>query len=457
VIRLSIEGISTSWVSTPSPITQLEPGEEKEIPITISVPRSPQSRAGRQRFTIRAVSQEDPDQAVEIGCVLTIGAYMQFTSELLPTALQAGQNAQIKVTNQGNVNESFKINWQSEADLAFQLWKQKGEEQVFSEGQEDRLKLEPGQQGSEYFKTGLRSRPLVGGSATYPFQVQVQSSEGEVQTRRGEVADKALIPLWVIPIVIALCISLVCVAAFYITWQRGDDTAATQTALAATQESLQVTQTFVAQETQNAQLTAGVPTNTPEPTATETPTETPTDTPEPTDTEVPTEIPTDTPEPTASEVPTEAPTEAPPPTEVPPEPVPPGSDLLNMTWGLDEYLADIEDDALSETLPDVTVDLIFEEAGTFNGNAGCNTYSGRYVTDGLQIILTDFSVGLQICEQPPGIMEQEARYLDLLERAEEYRINANEQLEFIIYVLNTDNQREEKIILVYEGEPIENP
>ena len=253
VIRLSIEGITTSWVSTPSPITQLEPGEEREIPITISVPRSTQSRAGRNRFTIRAVSQEDPDQAVEIGCVLTIGAYTQFTSELVPTGLQAGQNAQIKVANQGNVNEAFKINWQSEDDLAFQLWQQQGEEQLFTEAQQDQLKVGAGQQGSIYFKTGLRRRPLVGRTATYPFQVEVQSSAGEVQTSRGEVEDKPLIPLWVIPIVIALCLSLVCVAVIYVTWPQGEDTTtATQTALAATQESLQVTQTFVAQETQNA-------------------------------------------------------------------------------------------------------------------------------------------------------------------------------------------------------------
>ena len=58
--------------------------------------------------------------------------------------------------------------------------------------------------------------------------------------------------------------------------------------LAATQVSLQVTQTFVDQEPATPKLTAGVPTNTPEPTATQTLTETPTDTPEPTATEVPT-------------------------------------------------------------------------------------------------------------------------------------------------------------------------
>ena len=217
----------------------------------------------------------------------------------------------------------------------------------------------------------------------------------------------------------------------------------------------------MAQETHHAQLTAGVPTNTPEPTATITPTEVPTDTPEPTSTEVPTETPTDTPEPTTTEIPTEVPTEEPPATEVPPEPVPteaPGSDLLNMSWVLDEYLADIDDEQLTETIPDISLDLIFDEDGKFYGSAGCNTYSGRYVTDGTQIVFADFSVGLQICELPEGIMDQEALYLDLLERAEEYRINADEQqLELLIYVLNADNEREEKIILVYEGQPVENP
>jgi hypothetical protein len=459
-LRLFIDGISTSWVSTPSPITQLEPGEEKEIPITISVPRSHQSRAGRNPFTIRVVSQQIADQPVEIGCMLTIGAYVHFTSELLPTTLQADQNAQIKVTNLGNITESFKLNWQSEEDLVFQLWEQQEEGSVYNEGYETHLKLEPGQQGSAYFKTGLRKRPLVGSSATYPFQAQILSSEGEVQTSNGNVEDRALVPLWIIPIVVALCLSLVCVATFYINWQRGSNAAATETTIASTNVALQATQTFVAQETQNAQLTAGVPTNTPEPTATQTPTETPTDTPEPTATEVPTDTPTDTPEPTATETPTEVPTEEPPATEVPPEPIPtekPGSDLLDTTWDLETFLADFEDDSLTETIPDVSVDLIFDEDGKFSGNAGCNTYSGRYVTDGIQIVFTDFSVSMQICEEPQGIMEQEALYLRLLERIEEYRIKADEQLELITYVMNADNEREEKIILVYEGIRAENP
>lgn len=44
VLQLSIEGIPMGWVSTPSPITKIEPGESKEIPVSISPPRSPESR-----------------------------------------------------------------------------------------------------------------------------------------------------------------------------------------------------------------------------------------------------------------------------------------------------------------------------------------------------------------------------------------------------------------------------
>ena len=134
----------------------------------------------------------------------------------------------------------------------------------------------------------------------------------------------------------------------------------------------------------------------------------------------------------------------------------PGSDLLDTTWDLDAYLADFKDDSLTEKIPDVSVDLIFDEDGKFSGNAGCNTYSGRYVTDEIQIVFTDFSVLMQICEEPQGIMEQETLYLRLLERIQEYRIYADEQAELITYELNADNEREEKIILVYEGLRAEN-
>ena len=155
---------------------------------------------------------------------------------------------------------------------------------------------------------------------------------------------------------------------------------------------------------------------------------------------VPSAVPTVTPEP---------PTAVPPePTVVPPGPTEePGSDLLDVTWVLEEYRVDIEDEELIEPIPDIDLKLNFEDDGRVTGFAGCNTFSGRYVTDGVQIIFRDLLVTQLTCQQPEGLMDQEARYIQWLERTEEYRLDqAKKHLEFIIYAIE-NNQRVEKVMM----------
>jgi len=181
-----------------------------------------------------------------------------------------------------------------------------------------------------------------------------------------------------------------------------------------------------------------------EPTATVTPETTATATVTPEITATPTEEP---PEPTA--------------TEVPPEPTAteePGTDLRDTTWILEGYLADIEDEELTEPIKDsngdVNVELVFKEGGELEGKAGCNTLTGRYVTDGTQIVFRDLLVTRLTCGEPAGVMDQEAIFLQWLEQAEEYRLNEDGQLEIIIEVIE-DNQPVEKIILLFYDLSIE--
>jgi polar amino acid transport system substrate-binding protein len=151
----------------------------------------------------------------------------------------------------------------------------------------------------------------------------------------------------------------------------------------------------------------------------------------------------------ASQTPPIPPTAEPTATEAPPTPEPteePGSDLRDVTWVLKEYRVNVEDEQLTEPIPEIDLTLNFEEDGNVSSFAGCNTFSGRYVTDGVQIIFRDF-LGTQLaCEQPEGVMEQEALYRQWLERSEEYRINQDGQLEFVIFVIE-NNQRVEKVML----------
>jgi heat shock protein HslJ/cell division septation protein DedD len=151
----------------------------------------------------------------------------------------------------------------------------------------------------------------------------------------------------------------------------------------------------------------------------------------------------------ASPTPPPPPTATAMPTEVPPTPEPteePGSDLLDVTWVLEEYRVNLDDEQLTEPIPDIDLTLNFDKDGKFSSFAGCNSFTGRYVTNGIEIIFRDF-LGTQLaCEQPEGIMEQETLYRQWLERTEEYRIDEDDKLEFVIFVIE-NNQRVEKVML----------
>ncbi|MFN2234340.1 MAG: transporter substrate-binding domain-containing protein [Anaerolineales bacterium] len=220
-LRLKIEGIPTGWISTPSPVTELDPGEEKEIRVTVSPPRASESQAGVKSITVKLVSEQNPEQAVIQECVLTIGSYTKFTSELQPDPpIDAQQNAQINITNDGNVDQTFQIDWHSEEDLlAFELWQQEGEEVVFNEVETHTLAVEPGKQETTHFRAGLRKRPFIGNAKLYPFQVKVQSGD-EVVTHDNQIKARGLIPIWVIPLILVLCVVLACLGVFGYNWLR---------------------------------------------------------------------------------------------------------------------------------------------------------------------------------------------------------------------------------------------
>ncbi len=63
--------------------------------------------------------------------------------------------------------------------------------------------------------------------------------------------------------------------------------------------------------------------------------------------------------------------------------------------------------------------------GSVSGNAGCNQYFASYATDNNTIEIGPTGSSLMFCEEPPGVMEQEAEYLAALESAATYSIRGN--------------------------------
>ena len=346
--KLSIEGIPSNWVSTPTPVIRLSPGEQEEVILTIHPPRSFQSRAGRNPIKLFVTSHEAPDQSVEVSITLTISTFTQFSSELQPRKFAANQNNEIVLKNFGNIHQTYKLTWFSE-----------GDDLEFEPGTSQDLKIPAGQTLKAGFSAAPKRRPIIGGDVLFPFTVQIQSAEQETQVVNGEVSSKGLIPIWLIPIIISICLSIVCVSTYFFT-QNAQNSRATQTA-----EANMTEVAFLTDVAGTIHPTVIIPTEVPP----DLPTEVPTDLP-PLPTLEPTPVPpSETPHP-PTEVPTEIPSEE--PTEVPTEGPPPIQGLGKIAYESNRdgnpeiYILNTDDLSTSQITIDPAVDT--QPAWSPNGN-----------------------------------------------------------------------------------------
>jgi Tol biopolymer transport system component len=242
--RLQVRGLPEGWVSTNSTITTLEPKESSEIHFSLRVPRLPEATAGRNPFTIQFASEMFPTQTTAIDCILTIGSFLQFSTSLEPSSLQAGQLGQVIIDNQGNVADTYSLHFQSsENELIFlkavqvaRPGPQPGTQQLQMAyvviPQEERFQVRAGERGAYSFGARLRSRPIIGNEQTYPFKIVVRSTSNESAELAGQVSEKAWIPYWVLATVVSgfLLLFLLFLTPF---WSRNLPTAARATQTAA--------------------------------------------------------------------------------------------------------------------------------------------------------------------------------------------------------------------------------
>ena len=196
---LSVEGIPTAWVSTPSPTVRLAPGQQQETTLTIQPPLSAASQAGRRIFRLRVRSHLVPDQAAEAPCTLHIAAVTGFSSELHPRRIAAGQAARVVVENRGNIQQVFDLTWQSPDD-----------DLTFTPAPSREVRVAAGQAAQIEFRASPRNQPLLGGDRSYGYTVQVRAADQRVQRLHGEVIGKALLPNWVLPAVLIGLMILAC-------------------------------------------------------------------------------------------------------------------------------------------------------------------------------------------------------------------------------------------------------
>ena len=89
-------------------------------------------------------------------------------------------------------------------------------------------------------------------------------------------------------------------------------------------------------------------------------------------------------------------------------------------WQVTAFLSG---DALSSPLPGAEISASFAEDGTLTGSSGCNSYRAGFTTDGGSIEIEAPASTQMACEEPGGVMDQEAAYLAALPTAVRYRVD----------------------------------
>ena len=262
--RMSVEGLPVNWVSTQAPVTRLEPGDKKEIVLDIRPPRASSSKAGRHSFKIKFTSHLVPEDFIEVSCILTIAAFSEYRAGLQPDQAQAGTPVQLMVDNQGNIDQSFDLTWQSqENDLSFEAilpvpdeektqQGSKPEQQIVPLSEPYPLRVAAGTVGSVQFRGKPVKQAIFGGETIHPYTVAVKPAkkdDAEPLTVQGRLTSRAWAPAWVLPALAVILVGFACLFIFLSTQTRNQSASATQTASYGTAVAIAATQTSSANQT----------------------------------------------------------------------------------------------------------------------------------------------------------------------------------------------------------------
>ena len=99
----------------------------------------------------------------------------------------------------------------------------------------------------------------------------------------------------------------------------------------------------------------------------------------------------------------------------------PATQIENITWKLVSY-GDLNNPQSVIVGTEVTV--LFQSAGAqVQGSGGCNSYGGSYEISGPGLTVSGLISTKMYCTQPPGVSDQEASYLEILQAADSVQVS----------------------------------
>lgn len=201
-VSLGVEGVPENWVQTPSWPVQVHPGTSVEASLTVTAPRSSESRSGIYPVDIQAQSAE----STPLGSGHTVWTVKDFAESSLsinPPAAGGGSGARYAITLR---NEGNSTAWYSLSALDDQGWLQ-------CDLAPAQVALDNGQ-AAEIRLTVSGPRRWIGSPTTHSIRVRAAASgvPGEFSAGSGDTArtataqfiHRSLIPGWLLQLAVVI-------------------------------------------------------------------------------------------------------------------------------------------------------------------------------------------------------------------------------------------------------------
>lgn len=202
---IDVLGDPAAWSAAEPATLSLFPGAEGTTTVFFRPPRSADTPTGELPFGIRARSQEDPaGSAVEEG-VLAVGAFQDTFAELVPRTSRGSRGAthELAVDNRGNVRLNATVTAGDQDQL------------LRFDVEPPGLVVDPNTAGFAKVRVKPRQRFWRGQPKTRPFKVAIEGEGTTPILLDGSLLQEALLPRWLIPLMLALLAGLI---GFLILW-----------------------------------------------------------------------------------------------------------------------------------------------------------------------------------------------------------------------------------------------
>lgn len=233
-VQIHVIDLPTGWYSVSAEELKLLPNEKGSVTISFFPPRKSSSFAGEHHFTVR-VTVENSTQAARVPARLKIAPFYGFEAELQPQRLQRWGRAALKLTNTGNIEDTYSISGRDrEGLLLFSIY-------------DSPARIHAGQSELLPLRVQTRLRHWFGMTRTYPFELLITSAQPDAKPvpQPGELLSPPILPTCAIAALTLLLMA--CIGATILGLSLLGASGARREALASA-----VAQTRVAEVTQGA-------------------------------------------------------------------------------------------------------------------------------------------------------------------------------------------------------------